>query len=194
MNVEHDAALPNLARRASAGDQIALESLLRELEPLIVRTVRLVVGSGSWVAEDAAQDALIDVARSIGALREPEAARAWAIRIATTRALKVARRERLVSPRRVVSHAEAKLHVVGGDERAAALKSAFDGLPPAMRATAVLRLYVGLSVSETAEVLGCSEGTVKSNLHDARRRLTQALTERGLAPRVSSRPREESST
>ena len=70
--------------------------------------------------------------------------------------------------------------------RAAALKEAFDRLPPAMRATAVLRLYVGLSEAETAETLDCSVGTVKSNLHDARVRLTTALTERGVAPTVSA--------
>jgi DNA-directed RNA polymerase specialized sigma24 family protein len=41
-----------------------------------------------------------------------------------------------------------------------------------------------MSEAETADVLGCSVGTVKSNLHDARRRLTQSLTEAGYAPTV----------
>lgn len=35
-------------------------------------------------------------------------------------------------------------------------------LPPKRRAAVVLRLYLDLSVEETAEILGCSEGTVKS--------------------------------
>jgi DNA-directed RNA polymerase specialized sigma24 family protein len=46
-----------------------------------------------------------------------------------------------------------------------------------MRAVAVLRLYVGLSERETSKVLGCSVGTVKSQLHDARERLTRFLKE-----------------
>jgi DNA-directed RNA polymerase specialized sigma24 family protein len=54
----------DLARRASAGETAAADELLRELEPLVVRTVRLVVGSGSWSAEDAAQDALLDIGRA----------------------------------------------------------------------------------------------------------------------------------
>jgi RNA polymerase sigma-70 factor (sigma-E family) len=35
-------------------------------------------------------------------------------------------------------------------------------LPPRRRAAVVLRLYCDLSVEETAEILGCSTGTVKS--------------------------------
>jgi DNA-directed RNA polymerase specialized sigma24 family protein len=55
------------------------------------------------------------------------------------------------------------------------LKDAFDRLPPGQRATAVLRLYVGLSEQETAEALGCSVGAVKHQLHDARRSLCAYL-------------------
>jgi RNA polymerase sigma-70 factor (sigma-E family) len=37
-----------------------------------------------------------------------------------------------------------------------------EALPPKRRAAVVLRLYCDLSVEETAEILGCSLGTVKS--------------------------------
>lgn len=40
--------------------------------------------------------------------------------------------------------------------------SALAGLPARQRATVVLRYYDDLSVNETAEVLGCTPGTVKS--------------------------------
>ncbi len=188
--MEHDAVLTQLARRALDGDRASLGALLRELEPTIVRATRLIVGSGSWAAEDAAQDALLDVARGIGGLRDPEAARAWALRIATTRALKVARRERMLSLRKAPFD-DVPVVAEAPDGRSRALKEAFDRLPPALRTTAVLRLYVGLSEQETAEAVGCSLGTVKSNLHDARKRLAKALAERGYAPAVSSTPMEE---
>jgi RNA polymerase sigma-70 factor (ECF subfamily) len=174
----------DLARRASAGETVAAHELLRELEPLVVRTVRLVVGSGSWMAEDAAQDALLDIGRGIDSLRDPQAVKAWALRVAARRALKVSRRERLLSLRRGPNLDPELLAESSEPEagRSAAIKAAFDLLPPRLRVTAVLRLYAGLSEDETAEALGCSLGTVKSNLHDARRRLARALRERGFEP------------
>lgn len=176
----------SLARRARAGDAAALGELLAELRPLIVQTARLTVGSGSWAAEDAAQDALLDISQGIGRLRDPTAVRTWALRVATRRALKVARRERL-SRVRSAARLEEVLAPMPLEGRRVALKHAFDRLPPRMRATAVLRLQAGLSEEETAEALSCSVGTVKSNLHDARKRLTQSLTEAGHAPTVEQR-------
>jgi RNA polymerase sigma-70 factor (sigma-E family) len=44
----------------------------------------------------------------------------------------------------------------------AQLLDLLDGLPPKRRAAVVLRLYCDLSVEETAEILGCTVGTVKS--------------------------------
>ena len=175
-----------LARRASGGEAAATGELLRELEPLVVRTVRLIVGSGSWAAEDAAQDALLDIDRGIHALRDPEAVRAWAMRVATQRAIKASRRERLRLLRRA-PNLDPELLAHPSDAapgRAAAIKAAFDLLPPRLRATAVLRLHAGLSEAETAEALGCSLGTVKSNLHDARQRLAHSLREHGFEPTV----------
>lgn len=190
VTVQSEDVLTRLAKEAVAGDRDALDELLRELEPLVVRTARLIVGSGSWTAEDAAQEALLDVARGISTLRAPEAVKTWALKIATTRAIKVARRERLLSLRRAPTSAP-ELAAESADDRSAALKDAFDRLPPKLRATAVLRLYVGLTEAETSEVLGCSLGTVKSNLHDARKRLAALLGEGGFAPTASSKRLEE---
>jgi RNA polymerase sigma factor (sigma-70 family) len=163
------------ARSGAALDTRAAEALLAELRPLVVRTVRLVVGSGSVVAEDAAQESLLEITRALPSLDDIGAAPAWAARIAARMALRTARRERrlALTGLRAVDVPEAIPAECPPD--VLELKEAFDELPPKLRATAVLRLYVGLSEAETATALECSIGTVKSQLHEARRRLTRQL-------------------
>lgn len=166
--------LIGMARMASTGDESALDGLLKELRPEIVRVSRLIVGVGSASAEDAAQDALLDIARSIRDLRDPQAIRAWALRIAARRALRISRRERSLT------HVLARIGrgqptFVDIDHAGFMFQETFNMLPPRMRAVAVLRLYVGLSEYETARILDCSIGTVKSQLNAARKRLQQVL-------------------
>jgi RNA polymerase sigma-70 factor (sigma-E family) len=48
------------------------------------------------------------------------------------------------------------------DELRAELFDALAAVPPRQRAVLVLRYYEAFSVAETAEMLGCTEGTVKS--------------------------------
>lgn len=60
------------------------------------------------------------------------------------------------------------------------LNQLLDSLPPRRRAVVVLRLYCDLSVDETAEILGCTTGTVKSQtargLDTLRERVAEAAT------------------
>ena len=53
---------------------------------------------------------------------------------------------------------------------------ALAALPPGMRAAVVLRHWLDLSVEETADLLNCSEGTVKSQTAKAAARLRDLLS------------------
>ncbi len=68
-------------------------------------------------------------------------------------------------------------------EQRLALLACLDELPPRRRAVLVLRYFCDLSVRDTAEALGCSEGTVKSQASDAldtlRVRLADAINFEG---------------
>jgi len=54
--------------------------------------------------------------------------------------------------------ADARFRIVDREQ----LLELLDGLPPRRRAAVVLRFYCDLSVDETAEILDCTAGTVKS--------------------------------
>jgi RNA polymerase sigma-70 factor (sigma-E family) len=56
-----------------------------------------------------------------------------------------------------------------------AVRAALAQLPPRMRAAVVLRHWYDLSVEESAELLGCSQGTVKSQTAKAVAHLRLAL-------------------
>ncbi|MBI4523855.1 MAG: sigma-70 family RNA polymerase sigma factor [Deltaproteobacteria bacterium] len=57
------------------------------------------------------------------------------------------------------------------------LLSAIDDLSPDHRAVIVLRAIEGLSYKDISAILGCSEGTVMSRLHYARKKLQEKLSE-----------------
>jgi DNA-directed RNA polymerase specialized sigma24 family protein len=61
--------------------------------------------------------------------------------------------------------------LAGGEVRAA-----LAALPPGMRAAVVLRHWLDLSVEETAALMNCSEGTVKSQTAKATARLRDLLS------------------
>jgi RNA polymerase sigma-70 factor (sigma-E family) len=56
-----------------------------------------------------------------------------------------------------------------------AVRAALKALPPRMRAVIVLRHWFDLSVEESADLLGCSQGTVKSQTAKAAAHLRSAL-------------------
>ena len=56
------------------------------------------------------------------------------------------------------------------------LVSAINDLTPEHKAVIVLRTLEGLSYKDIGEILGCSEGTVMSRLHYARKKLQDKLS------------------
>jgi RNA polymerase sigma-70 factor (sigma-E family) len=71
------------------------------------------------------------------------------------------------------------------------LRTAVAGLPPRQRAALVLRFYCDLNVDQSAQLLGCSPGTIKSQTAKALHALRGAL-EPGAAAGVEGRSPAES--
>ncbi len=76
----------------------------------------------------------------------------------------------------VAGNAEGLEEAVEPGEQAHRLREALDQLTTHHREVLILRYYNELTVPEIARVLGCSEGTIKSRLSRALRRLEQTVS------------------
>ncbi len=119
------------------------------------------VTCGDWqTAEDAVSGALARLYLRWAKVTSPDAyARTMVVRAAIEEKRRPWRRER--------SAGDALPDVAGPDpggnvDERLRLRAALRHVPPRQRAVLVLRFLEGLSVEETAEVLGCRAGTVKS--------------------------------
>ncbi|MDI6104134.1 RNA polymerase sigma factor [Actinoplanes sp. NEAU-A12] len=172
------ADIETLAREASAGDQAALNSLLIAVGP---ETLRL---CGRFLpnredAEEACQDTLWAVACGIGKFHGRSTFRTWWHSLAANRArstYQVIRRRRggEASGAPLPDQADPRRTSVVAATRVDLLE-ALDGLPPDYAEAAALRDVLGLSYGDIAELLDIPEGTVKSRIHEARRRLRLSL-------------------
>lgn len=66
----------------------------------------------------------------------------------------------------------------------AIIEKALEKLPPRQREAFVLRYWEDMDVAETAEVMGCSQGSVKTHCSRAVHALAQTLEKQGLGTRV----------
>lgn len=120
-------------------------------------------------AEDALQDALLRLARHWHRASSPEAyVRKTLVNLARDRG----RRRHLVAVPSESDRAEPAVVSRAGDlSDAIAARQHLDHLlgllPPKQRITVVLRIVEDLGEAETAQLMGCADGTVKSNLSRA---------------------------
>jgi RNA polymerase sigma-70 factor (ECF subfamily) len=163
-----------LVLEAQRGDVLAMSQLMDTLAPWLAR---ICGGIALEHADDAAQEALVQVFRDLRALREPDALRGWARRIAVREAVRHAQRAREEGARASGEDAAA----LGGEAHDPALapdvRAVLAQLAPEQRAILVLRDLEGLSEEEAAAQLGVAKGTVKSRLFRAREAFAKRWSE-----------------
>jgi RNA polymerase sigma-70 factor (sigma-E family) len=162
----------------------AFEAFVRGRSSALLRTAVLLVGD-LHQAEDLVQESLWRTHRHWRtAAASPDA---YARRVLVN--LTHDRHRRRI--RRVAETSlEPELHAVSVDEVTALLArdelvSALRQLAPRQRATLVLRFWEDLSIEDTATILGCSRGTVKSNTSKGLERVRALLA---AVPDAQGRP------
>jgi RNA polymerase sigma-70 factor, ECF subfamily len=179
---------PEVIRLAQQGNAAAFERLYglhsRRVYSLCLRMV-----GNTAEAEDLTQEAFLQLFRKISTFRGESAFSTWLHRLAINVVLMKLRKksgtessleqltepdEETGGPRRDFGVAD--LRLTGSLDRVN-LQRAVEQLPPGYKAVFVLHDIQGYEHNEIAEIMGCSIGNSKSQLHKARMRLRDLLHE-----------------
>jgi RNA polymerase sigma-70 factor (ECF subfamily) len=167
-----------LAASAAQGDRRALETLLTRHADRVYAICRRVLGDRED-ARDAAQEALISIARRIATFDGRAQFRTWVYRVAVNAALDEARRANrrpaTVSDGVVAEPIANDPAVDGAVADRVDIDRALQALPIEFRAAVALRDLAGLDYAEIATVLGIPPGTVRSRIARGRALLAERL-------------------
>ena len=164
-----------------AGEQDAYEVLVTRYQKATIASA-MSVTKNYFMAEDAAQDAFVTAWMKLNTLQDPKKYGFWVCRIAKNCALNMIGRYRGFLPLEVVDNLDicddgsqnpAELYALS-EERNEVNKS-IEMLPEKVRKIIHMHYFDGLSVAEIADRMRISEGTVKWQLHDGRKRIRKEL-------------------
>jgi RNA polymerase sigma factor (sigma-70 family) len=171
-----------LIAEARNGRVAAYEELVRRYEELAFRTAYLVLRDPGD-AEDAAQEAFVKAYYALGRFKPGSPFRPWLVRIITNGARnsrKAAQRcgalaQRYAQDRGDRATPRSPESAALGNESRRLLLEALAQLSDRDQAVLHQRYFLELSEAEMAEALGCRQGTVKSRLSRALRRLKEIV-------------------
>lgn len=170
-----------LAVRARDGDHEAYAALVRRHQAVALRVAAVVGPVGE--AEDACQDGFVKAYGALGRYDAERPFRAWLLAIvaneARTRGRQSRRVARLLQRAALLAPADgaASEELALGRIGAGPLLAGFERLRPDEQLTLALRFVLDLSEQETADLLGCPAGTVKSRTSRALSRLRVFMEE-----------------
>ena len=173
-----------LIAAAQSGDIAAYEQLVLLHEQTALRASFLVARDPS-LAEDITQEAFIKAYRALGRFRAGKSFRPWLMRIVVNQARNVKRADRSRAATAQRYGDELRSDAQGPSPEAAVVETERRGrlLDAVARLrqddqTAIhMRFFLELENGEIAQILGCAEGTVRSRVHRASRRLKVIIEE-----------------
>lgn len=174
-----DPADPALLQRVAAGDERAFIEIYRRRRDGVYRFA-IALARSATVAEDVTQEVFLNMLENAARYDVAKGSvRAWLIGCARHAVLDRLRLERRWTNEIPDSEAPGDhLEGVFAEQRLNELHAAIARLPLEYRETLVLCELTELTYAESAALLGCPIGTVRSRLHRARQQLAAILTAR----------------
>ena len=168
-----DVLLGPLVGHPSAASPRDFDTLFRAEFPRVARTVHHIVGD-RLQADEVTQDAFLELLRHWPKVSTYDRPELWVRRVA----IRKAQRERHRTwRRRELERATVEPESTEAPTPAPEVLLAVRALGPKQRAIVVLFYFEDRPMAEIAEIVGCSESTGWSQLHNARRRLAATLGE-----------------
>lgn len=175
----------NLVKRAQAGDEQAFATLFQQHKNRVY-SVCLLMTKDVAEAEDLTQEAFLQVFRTVSSFRGDAAFSTWLYRVAVNTVLMKLRRRKsppTVSLDEPVNSESPSLHrdfgkadpELSGVVDRIALRRALQELPEGCRTIFALHEVEGYQHHEIAQLLDCSIGNSKSQLHKAKLKMRALL-------------------
>jgi len=179
----HDAEPSRLISECIAGNEDAIEMLVRQYEAGVFRLALSMVGDQAD-AQEITQETFIAALRSLRTYQEKKSFKAWLYTIALNQSRRHLRKRRILERLRTtltnVIRVDAQKQAspeeaIIENEKEAVIWTELNKLDERHRIVVILRYFQELSIAEISEILTVNEGTVHSRLHNARERLRSAL-------------------
>jgi RNA polymerase sigma-70 factor (ECF subfamily) len=176
-----------LVQRIAAGDEIALTRIYDQFAPTVFGVARRVLGDTA-AAEDVVQEVFVSVWERPHAFDAARGTLAgWLGMLAHRRAVDRVRREEASRRRADAAAFQPPVAPPDLDDAVSSLwigervRAAVQDLPEEQRACVNLAYFEGKTYVEVAEILGIPEGTAKSRMRLALRKLADTLDAEGIS-------------
>jgi RNA polymerase sigma-70 factor (ECF subfamily) len=178
-----------LVRRALARDNTAFRIIMERHNRRLYRIARSILRNDTE-AEDAVQEAYVNAFAHLDGFRGDSSLATWLSRITMNEAFGRLRRERSAVELEVFEAQRTEAQIIQFPQTATSddpertmaqreilqlVERATDNLPEIFRIVFITRVIEGMSVEETADLLGLRPETVKTRLHRARRLVREQL-------------------
>jgi RNA polymerase sigma-70 factor (ECF subfamily) len=170
---------PDLVSMTLAGDDQAFATLVTRHQRITYNVCYRMLGDG-YEAEDAAQEAFLRAFRYLDRYDPGRSFKTWLLSIASNHCIDRLRRRRLTKlpidellpwHPALTSHEANPEGATLRNERSDTFQAMLEALAPPYRAVLVFYYWYDMSCKEIAQTLEIEEGTVKSRLYRARKKL-----------------------
>lgn len=178
-----------LIKQSQKGNVDAFEELIKDYKK-VAYNIALRVLRNKEDAEDISQEALLKVFKNIGSFNMQSTFKVWMYRIVVNTCLDFKRKKKVETysideklqtedselTKEISDNTNNPDVILGKKLESKMLSDAVNELEEDFRIAIVLRDLQGFSYKEIASMLSCSEGTVKSRINRARKKLKDILT------------------